>query len=339
MCSKRRRFSGDAPAAGRLGVAARGRPASGWVVTKLDPLRIVSDDLWANAHESLRDEGKVLLSSAPLPRLAGSRDSKYLLSDSSAAVCAAVARCSPGRRSIVVSPAGTPGVRGACGMHQHAHRAPGPRGPGRSCAVERDVLTRRWSGLACLRRSTQLTRADTGSAARREDLRTELARSSRARRYAPSIAAAARSQHDPPGHQGPREPADAIPQHLKVFALQDRRPRRRRSATLQCYLREWTAMTDGGVVEASVVREVLSPHCVSAGLRDRTTAAVKGPGRRAKLVYELAASIALQTFRGVNFCKLDGVPNGHDQTYEFKRVISCALIIGSLAPSGRPTGP
>ena len=76
-----RRPLGTHQEAGRLGPSqATGRPASEWVVTKLDRLRIVSDELWASAHDSLRTRQKSFGLKRALPRLAGSRDSKYLLS-------------------------------------------------------------------------------------------------------------------------------------------------------------------------------------------------------------------------------------------------------------------
>ena len=58
----------------------RGRPTSEWVVTKLDRLRIVNDEVWANGHDSLRTRQKSFGLKRALPRLAVSRDSKYLLS-------------------------------------------------------------------------------------------------------------------------------------------------------------------------------------------------------------------------------------------------------------------
>src|SRR5437899_2330457 len=55
------------------------RPANEWVVTSVEHLRIVSDELWANAHESLQSRQKTYGFKRGSPRPAGALDSKYLL--------------------------------------------------------------------------------------------------------------------------------------------------------------------------------------------------------------------------------------------------------------------
>ena len=162
-----RRPLGTHQETGRLGPSqATGRPASEWVVTKLDRLRIVSDELWASAHDSLRTRQKSFGLKQALPRLAGSRDSKYLLSG--------FVRCGVCGGSIV-----------------------------QSCQALKYVLDPQEVEAALVFALDQLTRADTGSAARREDLRTELARiEPEPSRYADAIADAG--------------PLDTILQAIKV---------------------------------------------------------------------------------------------------------------------------
>ena len=138
------------------------------MVTKLDRLRIVSDELWASARDSLRTRQNSFGLKRALPRLAGSRDSKYLLSG--------FVRCGVCGGSIV-----------------------------QSCQALKYVLDPQEVEAALVFALDQLTRADTGSAARREDLRTELARiEPEPSRYADAIADAGPARHNPPGHQGPR---------------------------------------------------------------------------------------------------------------------------------------
>jgi len=55
------------------------RPASDWVVTTIENLRIVSDELWAAAHEALQTRQKKYGFKAGQPRQPSAIDSKYLL--------------------------------------------------------------------------------------------------------------------------------------------------------------------------------------------------------------------------------------------------------------------
>jgi len=55
------------------------RPANEWVVTKVEHLRIVSDELWASAHEALRSKRTAFGFKSGSPRPAGGFDSKHLL--------------------------------------------------------------------------------------------------------------------------------------------------------------------------------------------------------------------------------------------------------------------
>ena len=55
------------------------RPASDWVVTNIQHLRVVSDELWANAHEALQSRQKAYAFKRGAPRPAGALASKYLL--------------------------------------------------------------------------------------------------------------------------------------------------------------------------------------------------------------------------------------------------------------------
>ena len=55
------------------------RPQNEWVVTKVEHLRIVSDELWEAAHEALRGKRKAFGFKRGSPRPAGALDSKHLL--------------------------------------------------------------------------------------------------------------------------------------------------------------------------------------------------------------------------------------------------------------------
>src|SRR5438445_4497534 len=55
------------------------RPANEWVMTSVEHLRIVTDQLWASAHEALLSKQKTYGFKRGCPRAAGAFDSKYLL--------------------------------------------------------------------------------------------------------------------------------------------------------------------------------------------------------------------------------------------------------------------
>src|SRR2546427_6771161 len=55
------------------------RPANEWIVTSMEQLRIVSEELWANVHEALHSRQKTYGFKRGSPRPAGALDSKYLL--------------------------------------------------------------------------------------------------------------------------------------------------------------------------------------------------------------------------------------------------------------------
>jgi hypothetical protein len=191
------------------------------VVTKRDGLRIVSDELWANAHDSLRTRQKSFGLKRALPRLAGSRDSKYLLSG--------FVRCGVCGGSIVQSWQALKSVyrcwynwsRGPA-VCTNTLTVPQDRADLAVLrAVERDVLDPQVVEAALVFALDQLTRADTRSAARREDLRTELVRiEAELARYAEAIADAGALDTILQAIKIREERRDAIRQELKVFALQ-----------------------------------------------------------------------------------------------------------------------
>ena len=87
--------------------------------------------------------------------------------------------------------------------------------------LERDVLDPQVVEAALVFALEQLTRADTGSAARREDLRTELVRiEAELARYAEAIADAGPLDTILQAIKVREARRDAIRQELKVFALQ-----------------------------------------------------------------------------------------------------------------------
>lgn len=165
------------------------RAASEWVVTRLEHLRIVTDELWERAHEALGAKHKTFGFKRGSPRPAGAIESKYLLSG--------FAQCGVCGGSIVQTwSARKPGYR--CWYNHSRGRA--------VCAnsvivdmrladdavlraITRDVLDPEVVAEALDRALEATQETETATAARVDGLRTELGRvEAELVRYAEAIA-------------------------------------------------------------------------------------------------------------------------------------------------------
>lgn len=167
----------------------RARPVNEWVTTNVEPLRVVSGELWERAHTSLGTRQKSFGFKRAVPRMSGTTDAKYLLSG--------FVRCGVCGGSIVQSwMALKPVYR--CWYSWSRGRAvcantltvPQERADLTVLrAIERDVLDPQVVEAALMLALDQLTQSDTTSTARREELRAELARlETELARYAEAIA-------------------------------------------------------------------------------------------------------------------------------------------------------
>ena len=191
-------------------------------------------------------------------------------------------------------------------------------------AIERDVLDPQVVEAALAFSLEQLTHVDTASAARREVLRAELERlDDELARYADAIGNAGPLDTILQAIKAREERRDAIRGELKVFALQrsgELDPREVRT-TLMGYLADWTTMARQGVIEARrLLREVLVDRIVFRPVpRPPDWPPVKGPGRRAKLVYELVGEASLsKLFKDLISVSLLVAPTGREQIYRIE---------------------
>ena len=145
-------------------------------------------------------------------------------------------------------------------------------------AVERDVLDPQVVEAALVFALDQLTRADTGSAARREDLRTSSPASSLSSRATPKRSRTpGRSTRSSRPSRSARSGATRSGRAESLRAAASRRAGREGDqGNAQGYLAEWTAMARGCGGGASVLREVLVDRIVFRPSRDRPT------GRRSR---------------------------------------------------------
>src|SRR5437867_11579371 len=83
------------------------RPTNEWVITSAEHLLIVSNELWAKAHEALHSRQKVYGFKRGSPRPVGALDSKYLLTGMGSVASAAARSCRPGLAASQPTGAGT----------------------------------------------------------------------------------------------------------------------------------------------------------------------------------------------------------------------------------------
>ena len=294
----------------------RARPTSEWVSTRLEHLRIVSDDLWANAHDSLGARRKSFGFKHALPRLGGSHESKYLLSG--------FVRCALCNGGIVQSWQARKSVyrcwynwsRGPA-VCTNTLTVPQERADVTVLhAIERDVLDPQVVEAALAVTLNELAHPDSAAAVRRAELRAELHRlEGELGCYADAIADVGPLDTILQAIRAREERRDGIRAELKVFALE--RPAAcdpgEIRAELMRYLADWTAMARHGIAEARrLLREVLMDRILFRPVpRPPDWPPVKGPGRRAKLVYELEGEATLSRL--------------------FKKLISVSLLV---APTG-----
>ena len=242
--------------------------------------------------------------------------------DSCGAACAAAASCSPGKPS---SPCTDAGTTGAADPPCAATPSPCPRTAltSRCCGPSSATCsTRRWSRPPSPSRSnssrTPTRRAPRGARHCADELDRvdgELAR------YAEAIADAGPLDTILQAIRVREERRDAIRADLKVFTLPkagepDAREIR---ATLSGYLADWTAMAHQGVAEARrLLREVLVDRIVFRPVpRPPDWPPVKGPGRRAKLVYELVGEGSLsKLFKDLISVSLVVAPTGFEPVFQ-----------------------
>jgi hypothetical protein len=144
----------------------------------------------------------------------------------------------------------------------------------------------------------ELTQSGTGAAARRDELKAKLTRiEAELARYGEAIADMGPLETILQAIRVREHRRDAIRAELKALA-----PQKPRDvdvggirATLGEYLSDWTAMARAGVAESRrLLREVLVDRIVFRPVpRPPELPPVKGPGRRARLVYEFTGEASL----------------------------------------------
>ena len=275
------------------------RPATEWVVTRLEPLRIVTDELWATAHEALQSRQKAYGFKRGSPRPAGALDSKYLLTG--------MVECGVCHGTIVQTVnANKPAYR--C-WYNHSrgqavcsnslvvdmHRADDVV----LQAITRDVLDPEVVGEALDLALRDLEQPATAGAARVDTLKNELARlDAELSRYAQAIADAGPLATILQAVKVRELRRDAIRTELKTLATPRQAGTRHTSeirAELVEYLEHWRDMARQGVAEARrllravlVGRFVFTPVTPPPELPPR-----KGPGRKPRFIYALKGQASL----------------------------------------------
>ena len=275
------------------------RPANEWVVASVAELRIVSDELWANAHNALASRQKTYGFKRGSPRPARALDSKYLLTGMvECGVC--------GGTVVQTWSARKPAY--CCGYHHSRGRA--------VCsnslvvdmhladhvvlqAITRDVLDPEVVSEALDLALRDLEQPATAGAARTDALTNELGRlESELSRYAEAIADTGPLATILQAIKGREQRRDAIRAELKTLATPRQTGTRDTSeirAELVEYLENWRAMARQGVAEARgllravlVGRFVFTPVTPPPELPPR-----KGPGRKPRFIYELKGEASL----------------------------------------------
>ncbi len=289
------------------------RPADEWVVTTVETLRIVSDELWATAHESLQSRQKAYGFKCGSARPAAAYDSKYLLTGMvECGVCGGtIVQTWNGRKPAYRCWYNHSRGRAVCAnalvVDMHLADETALR------MIARDVLDPQVVGEALELALHELEQPAAG-ATRLDTLKTELTRlEGELRRYTEAIADAGPLSTILQAVKIREQRRDAIRTELKTLGTPGRVKMRDTSdirAELLEYLKNWRDMARQGVADARrllravlVGRFVFTPVTPPLDLPPR-----KGPGRKPRLVYELKGEV--RTYRGVNFCKFGGGPNG-----------------------------
>ena len=280
------------------------RPANEWVVTRVEQLRIVSDELWANAHEALQSRQKTYGFKRGSPRPAEALDSKYLLTGMvECGVC--------GGTIVQTLNANKPAYR--C-WYNHSR---GSAVCSNSLVVDmhvaddvvlqaitRDVLDPEVVDEALDIALRDLEQPAAAGAASTDTLKNELARlEAELSRYAEAIADAGPLATILQAVKAREQRRDTIRSELKMLATPRRAGTRDTCeirAELVEYLENWRAMARQGVAEARgllravlVGRFIFTPVTPPPDLPPR-----KGPGRKPRFIYELKGEASLSEIWG-----------------------------------------
>ena len=264
----------------------------------MEPLRLVSDELWATAHESLQSRQKAYGFKRGSARPAGAYDSKYLLTGMvECGVCGGTIvqtwnGLKPAYRCWYNHSRGRAVCANAFVVDMHLADETVLR------AITRDVLDPEVVGEALELALRELEQPAAG-AARVDTLKAELTRLvGELRRYAEAIADAGPLATILQAVKVREQRRDAIRTELKTLGTSGRIKVRDTSeirAELMEYLQNWRDVARQGVAEARrllravlVGRFVFTPVTPPPDLPPR-----KGPGRKPRLIYELQGEASL----------------------------------------------
>jgi len=302
------------------------RPVNEWVVAIVEQLRVVSDELWANAHEALQSRQKAYGFKRGSPRPAGALDSKYLLTGMvECGVCGGtIVQTWHGRKPAYRCWYNHSRGRAVCAnaLVVDMHLADDTV----LQAITRDVLDPEVVGEALDLALRELEQPAAAGAARTDALKTELARlEGELIRYADAIADAGPLATILQAVKVREQRRDALRAELKTLATPGRTTARDASkirAELTEYLQNWRDMACQGVAEARrllravlVGRFVFTPVTPPPGLPPR-----KGPGRKPRLIYELKGETSLSGLIAGLICASSVVaPTGFGSQTCFRR--------------------
>ena len=304
------------------------RSADEWVITTVEALQIVRDELWATAHESLQSRQKAYGFKHGPRRPTGAYDSKYLLTG--------MVECGVCGGTIVQT---WNGRKPACRCWYNHSR-------GRAVcanalvvdmnladetvlrAITRDVLDPEVVSEALTLALRDLQQPLAG-AARVDTLKTELARlEGELSRYAEAIADGGPLPTILQAVKVREQRCDVIRTELKTLGTVGRIKVRDTSeilADLTGYLQNWRDMARHGVAEARrllravlVGRFVFTPVTPPPDLPPR-----KGPGRKPRLIYEVKGEASLSgLIAGLISASSVVAPTGFEPVFGHGRVFA-----------------
>jgi hypothetical protein len=289
-------------------------------VTTVEHLRIVSDELWASAHESLQSRQKAFGFKHGSPRPAGVYDSKYLLTGMvECGVCGGTIvqtwnGLKPAYRCWYNHSRGRAVCANAVVVDMHLADETVLR------AITRDVLDPEVVGEA-LELALRELEQPAADAARGDTLKAELTRlESELSRYAEAIADAGPLATILQAVKVREQRRDAIRTELKTLGTPGRVKVRDTSeirAELVEYLQTWRDIACQGVAEARrLLRAVLVGRVVfTPARRPPDLPPRKGPGRKPRFIYELKGEASLSGLIGGLISASSVVaPTGRDRT-------------------------
>ena len=304
------------------------RPTDEWTVTAVEHLRIVSDELWATAHEALQSRQKAYGFKRGASRRVAALDSKYLLTGMvECGVCGGtIVQTWNGRKPAYRCWYNHSRGRAVCSnsvvvdMHLADEVV--------LQAVDRDVLDLEVVAEALDLALRDLEQPATAVAVRTDTLKNELARlESELSRYAEAIADAGPLATILQAVKVREQRRDAIRTELKTLVTPRRAEARDKSqilAELEEYLEKWRAMAREGVAEARrllravlVGRFVFMPVPPPPELPPR-----KGPGRKPRFIYELKGEATLSgLIAGLISASSVVAPTGFEPVFPHRRAL------------------